>query len=73
MSGKVTVEYSTSDGSAVAGLHYEHTSGTLVFEPNTTEQIIQIPMMTSNSKLEPDTAFHMTLSNPTNHAALGRQ
>jgi len=71
-SGTVTVDYKTSNGSAEAGKHYTEVSGTLTFEPNETEKVIEVPII-DNDSLDSDTVFHVMLSNPTNHATIGRQ
>lgn len=41
----VTVQYSTQDYSALAGLDYVTTAGTLTFPPNTTLQPITVPIL----------------------------
>lgn len=43
--GKVAVTYSTEDGTAKAGTHYEEAEGELMFENEETEQIIELPIM----------------------------
>ena len=43
--GTVTVEYATSDGTAVAGSDYTATSGTLTFQPGETEKTVSVPVL----------------------------
>jgi PKD repeat protein len=65
----ITVEYITSDGTAVAGSDYITTSGVLTFAPGSTSRTLAVPII--NDELnEPDQAFTVTLSNPSN-AVLG--
>ncbi len=60
----VTVEYVTSDGTAVAGLDYTQTSGTLRFEPG--EMTMTIPVQTLQDELaEATETFTVRLSAPT--------
>ena len=44
-SGAVTVDYATADGSATAGADYTTASGTLTFDPGTTEQRVSVPVL----------------------------
>ena len=69
-SDPVTVRYATAGGTATAGSDYVSSAGTLTFAPGTTTQIIQVPV---NADLvrEPDEAFAVNLSAPTN-ATLSR-
>ena len=43
--GRVTVEYATADGTAVAGEDYTATSGTLTFEPGETEKTVSVAVL----------------------------
>ena len=43
--GTVTVEYATSDGTALAGSDYTATSGTLTFAPGETEKTVSVPVL----------------------------
>jgi hypothetical protein len=61
----VTVNYATSNGSAIAGADYVATSGTLTFLPGTTSLPINIPIV-GDLVDEPDESFTLTLSNATN-------
>lgn len=60
----VTVDYATSDGTALAGTDYDAASGTLTFPPGTTTQTV--PVTVHDVGYEADTTFNLTLSNPTN-------
>ena len=42
----VTVNFSTEDGTAIAGEDYQSVSGTVTFNPNQTTQTISIPLIT---------------------------
>jgi len=69
VTGVVTVDYFTRDGTAVAGLKYAATNGTLVFADGETSKtivvpIIQVPAVTGNE------TFSVTLTNATGGAAL---
>jgi hypothetical protein len=59
----VTVNYSTADGTAVAGTNYTVTSGTLTFAPGITSETIRVPILDSGSQTAPLT-FTLNLSNP---------
>ncbi|MGD9719884.1 MAG: beta strand repeat-containing protein [Pirellulales bacterium] len=65
-SGKViTVQYATSDDTALAGSDYTATSGTITFAPGTTSQLITV-LVTADAIDEPEEAFQVTLSSPVN-------
>lgn len=68
-SATVTVDYTTSDGTAIAGDDYIFDAGTLIFAPNQISQSIVISVTNDNIS-EPDENFSVILSNPTN-AILG--
>jgi hypothetical protein len=61
----VTVEYTTSDGTANAPSDYVATSGTLTFAPGETTKTIDVPVV-GDLTIEPDETFTATLSNPVN-------
>ena len=63
----VTVNYATSNGSAVAGSDYGATSGTLTFAPGVTLQTISVPV-TGDATNESDETFTVTLSSSSNAA-----
>lgn len=59
----ITIDYSTSDDSAVAGSDYTATSGTVTFNPGEISQTIEIPI-TGDTINEGDEAFTVQLTNP---------
>ena len=61
----VTVDYTTNDGSALAGTDYTTTSGTLTFPPGETAQNISVPIL-DRSGAAATRSFSVTLSTPTN-------
>ncbi|MGB5593786.1 MAG: Calx-beta domain-containing protein, partial [Crocosphaera sp.] len=67
--GEVTVDYTTSDGTATAGEDYTAVSGTLTFNDGQSIKTITIPI-NNDSVNEEDESFTVTLSNPTNGAIL---
>ncbi len=68
--GAVTVDYATSDGTAVAGTNYTATSSTLDFVDGQTTATITIPVADLPGA-SATSAFDLTLSNPTGGATLG--
>jgi hypothetical protein len=66
----VTVDYATSDGTALAGKDYEATTGTLTFAPGQTTQSVSVPVL-ADRKTEASEAFTLTLSNVDGGAASG--
>jgi virginiamycin B lyase len=69
-SGTVSVHFATGGGTALAGVDYTETSGTLTFGPGVTSQAFTIPILnagrTSGSEM-----LNLTLSGATGGAALG--
>ncbi|WP_125730857.1 beta strand repeat-containing protein [Microcystis viridis] len=63
----VRVDYTTENGTAIAGSDYTTTSGTLTFAPGATSQTIAIPVI-GDSLSENDETFFVNLSNPSNGA-----
>jgi hypothetical protein len=61
----ITVDYLTSNGSAVAGSDYAATAGTLTFAPGAALQTIAIPIV-DDASIELSESFTVMLSNPTN-------
>ena len=59
-----TVNYSTSDGTAVAGSDYSATSGTLTFAPGVGAQTFVVPVLGDTTD-ETDETVTLTLSSPT--------
>ncbi|HKX13285.1 MAG TPA: Calx-beta domain-containing protein [bacterium] len=68
--GEVTVQFSTSDGTAVAGTDYTAVSETLTFAEGDTSQSVNIPIL-QNSLDGADKTVNLTLSNATDDAVLG--
>ncbi len=60
----VTVRYATADGSAVAGVDYRTTSGTLVIPAGQTSATINVDVL-GNAALKGNLNFTVTLSNAT--------
>ena len=65
-----TVDYATSDGTAVAGEDYEPGSGTLTFAPGESARTVSVSPLDDDVDESAET-FHVTLSSPEN-ATLGR-
>ena len=61
--GRLTVDYSTSNGTALAGSDYVATVGTLTFEDREVEKYITIPII-DDDLTEPDETVLLSLSNP---------
>ena len=59
----VTVDYATSDGTAVAGSDYNAASGALTFNAGDTSQTVQVTVLT-DSEDEGQETLTLTLSNP---------
>ncbi len=60
---QVTVDYSTADGTAVAGTDYSAAVGVLTFAPSVTSQSITV-LVNPNTSPEPDKSFVLNLSSP---------
>ena len=58
----VTVDYSTTDGTALAGEDYTATSGTLTFAAGVVEQTVSVPVLDDLTD-EGEESFTLTLSN----------
>jgi len=66
----LTVNYATTDGTAVAGIDYTQTAGTLTWAENdSTAKTINVPVSTAKALLEQKT-FEVALSQPTDAAAI---
>ena len=61
----VTVDYTTQDVSAIAGVHYTATSGRLTFAPGETEKTITVYTI-DDSTVSGDRVFQVQLDNPMN-------
>jgi hypothetical protein len=70
--GRLTVDFTTSNGTATTPTHYLGTSGTLTFEQGVTGQSFSVRLV-DNQAVEPDRQFGVTLSNlqPPGAATLG--
>lgn len=60
----LSVQYSTSDGTALAGVDYIKTSGTLVFTNGNGTNIFTVPIINSGEVVG-DRSFNVSLSHPT--------
>lgn len=70
ISGSLTIDYATSDGTATAGQDYIAASGTLTFSGGETRKSFQIPII-DDAVTEPDETFTIELRNPPSPGALG--
>jgi Ca2+-binding RTX toxin-like protein len=61
----VTVDYATSNGTAIAGTDYSSASGSLTFNPGETAKTITVSV-TGDTLNEANETFQVTLSNSTN-------
>ncbi|HKU74603.1 MAG TPA: carboxypeptidase regulatory-like domain-containing protein, partial [Pyrinomonadaceae bacterium] len=68
--GPITVQYTTADGTATAGLDYSGTTGTLNFADGIFSQTITIPIVDDQNR-EGTEQFSISLSNPTGEVDLG--
>ncbi|HWE02698.1 MAG TPA: Calx-beta domain-containing protein [Tepidisphaeraceae bacterium] len=68
--GAVSVNYATSDGTAVAGTDYTATSGTLNFSDGQSTATFTIPLLNVNNGAGTK-SLNLTLSNPSFYASLG--
>lgn len=69
-SGAVSVDYATSDGSAIAGQDYQATAGTLDFADGETSQSFSVAVL-DDALYEGDESFSISLTNPQGGATLG--
>jgi hypothetical protein len=70
LGGPVTVGYATSNGTAVAGVDYTATRGTLTFGPGEASKSFTV-RVASDGVHEADETFQATLANAAGGAALG--
>ncbi|XP_077262583.1 sodium/calcium exchanger 3 isoform X2 [Temnothorax americanus] len=61
--GRVIVPYRTEEGTAKPGKQYVHTEGTLTFEDNQTEKVINLEIIEEDS-YEKDALFYVELGEP---------
>ena len=69
VTGTVTVDYFTQDGTALAGLKYVATNGTLVFADGETSKTIVVPIL-EDPNVTGNTVFSVVLTNATGGATL---
>ncbi|WP_217134078.1 Calx-beta domain-containing protein [Leucobacter chinensis] len=64
--GKASVDYRTVDGSAMSGVHYTDTAGTLTWDAgDTRDKTVTVPTLTDeNAAGSPDVAMTLELSDP---------
>jgi len=65
----VSVHYDTEDGTALAGVHYEATSGHVTFAPGEQFATVTVPLVASKQlpgRVDPDLHFSIRLSDPVN-------
>jgi CSLREA domain-containing protein len=65
LSGTSTVNYATSDGTAVAPGDYTPSSGTLTFLPTVASQTFSVPII-NDALPDPNETINLTLSSPAN-------
>jgi hypothetical protein len=68
--GNLTVDYSTVDGTAIAGQDYTSASGILSFDGGETIKTFQIPIL-DDATTEPDETFTVELRNTSSLESLG--
>ena len=68
--GAATINYATSDGTAVAGSDYTPASGTLTFLPGEASKTVTVTIKT-DAYSDSDETLRLTLSGPTGGAGLG--
>ncbi len=68
----VTVQYATSNQTAVAGDDYTASRGIVIFDPGATRGVVEIEVI-NDEVPEPDETFHVTLSNPSANVQIDRE
>ena len=68
----ITVNFSTINGTAIAGSDYTTTRGTLTFAPKETSKTIAVPILNDNLN-ESDKTFSINLTNPINATIITSQ
>jgi chitinase len=63
----VHIQYTTADGTAVAGTDYVAQAGTLTFKPGETQKTVQVTAI-GDGVADPDKTFSVTLSSPSGAA-----
>lgn len=69
--GIVRVDYLTTDGTAINGINYKTTKGTLTFADGETVKTVVIPILKDNLVSLANKTFTFNVQNPTGGAALG--
>ena len=69
LTGTVTVDYATSNGTAIAGVDYKAVSGTLTFSPGRIQQTVYVPVFQQFIPQQ-DKTLTFTLSNPVGNILL---
>ncbi|MGA2246808.1 MAG: Calx-beta domain-containing protein, partial [Verrucomicrobiota bacterium] len=69
LSGTVSVTYNFFPGTALPGLNYVNTPGTLTFDPGVTSQTVPVQLVNSGV-IQPPVTMSVALSNPTGGASL---
>lgn len=69
-SSTITVDFTTANGTAIAGSDYMTTGGTLTFNPGVTSQQINVPII-GDTTAEPDETFFVNLGNASANALIG--
>lgn len=60
----VTFNYSTQNGTALAGAHYATTNGSVTFPPGSTLQVVTLPTIANSSEIcAPDRSFTVAILN----------
>jgi hypothetical protein len=67
--GAFSVDFTTADGTAAAGVDYQSTAGTLTFEAGQTTATVSVTVL-GDTQAESDETFFLNLSNPTGGARL---
>ncbi len=70
--GIITLDFSTSDGTAIAGINYSNVATTLTFPVGETFQSATIPLI-DDLQITPDLTVNLSLANPLPPAGLGDQ
>ena len=70
LAGNVSVSYTTGNGSALSGLDYTATTGTVTFSAGQTSRTVRIPIL-NDTRAEGNETFAFTLSDPSSGASLG--
>ena len=70
LAGNVSVAYTTGNGSALSGLDYTATTGTVTFGAGQTSRTVSIPVL-NDTLVEGNETFTFTLSGPSGGASLG--